>query len=425
MKRGCNRWWLQEGSTQIQHQWRNNRDHQEISHTSWLSDDEDAAPWCWPTSNAILVDNQSPALMCKGYAEKLMVSRVCCQVIQTCICETPPPWSCSVQNTLKQFCWALKRRIIHGIHRESPEEELPPEIHFASDSLMPHLIPTNTASSMIYTTPTNGPPTRIPCRFAVKGVSPWTPWDSNIPPPTAQRGTPEDLRLADSVWRASAIPTLVDHSATAPSPQQAFIKTPTGRTLYLDITDRDATIRVLKHRIWTTEGIPPSAYYLTANRKILEDETKLASISESPPHFITMVFRLLGGSQKNTAIDATNTPPYREKIIGLRTHLLCATRHHEHNEDVYRRETCNNQGKWESSSQGSSLTTLPYAILLWSTMCILLLMSLWTKLKWNGGHDIGINKIGNTNLAMNNCLWVSGMYSLVGVIATTLIVWPR
>ena len=62
-------WWLQKGSTQIRHQWRNNGSYREISHTSWLSDDEDAAPWDWPPSNAILVDEDSPARMCKGYAE--------------------------------------------------------------------------------------------------------------------------------------------------------------------------------------------------------------------------------------------------------------------------------------------------------------------------------------------------------------------
>ena len=138
-----------------------------------------------------------------------------------------------------------------------------------------------------------------------------------------------------------------------------------------------------------------------------------------------MNFRLLGGSQKNTAGNATNPPSYRARRIGLRTHLVSASRHHEPNLNGFGREIRNNQGKWKNRSHGSPHTILIHAILLWSTMCTLLLMSLWTELKWNGGRAIGFNEIGNTNLAMDNCLWVSGMYSLVGVIATTLIVWRR
>ena len=54
-------------------------------------------------------------------------------------------------------------------------------------------------------------------------------------------------------------------------------------------------------------------------------------------------------------------------------------------------------------------------------MCVLLLMSLWARLKWEGGHAIGINEMGNMSLAMDNCLRASAIYSLVGFVATILI----
>ena len=158
------RWWLQKGSTQIRHQWRNKSSYQEISHTSWLSADEDAAPWDWPSSNAILVDENCPLRMCKGYAEKLIVSRVSCQVIQTSICETPAPWSCSARNTLKQLCWALKTRVIQGIHRESTPGNFIPDLHFERDPCIPHVIPTTTGATKAYTSSTYGPPNNIPCQ---------------------------------------------------------------------------------------------------------------------------------------------------------------------------------------------------------------------------------------------------------------------
>ena len=111
-------WWIQKGSVRIEHLGNNANRWQEISHTSWLSDDKDAAPWKWPVSNAILVDDYSPVRTCKGYAEKLIVSKVCSQIIHTCICNSPASWRWSERNKLKQFCGVQKAGVLKGIHRK-------------------------------------------------------------------------------------------------------------------------------------------------------------------------------------------------------------------------------------------------------------------------------------------------------------------
>ena len=301
------RWWLQKGSCLIRHQWGNAHSYQEISHTSWLSDDEDAAPWNWPKSNAILVDEDNPVRMCKGYAEKLIVSRVSCQIVQTSICETPAPWSCPARNTLKQLCWGLKTRIIQGIHRESTPENLNliHRLHFERDPVIPHVTPTTTGASMTYTPATDGPPNKILClcQHATEGSHPLkSPGPHGLS--SMSQWTPEDLRLTNKVWSASCTPTAATHSPVNLPPQQTYIKTPTGRTICLDITDRDVTIGTVKNLIWINEGIPATAYHLTANRKLLIDETKLTTITKTPPYFITVNFRLIGGSQKSTAKDS-------------------------------------------------------------------------------------------------------------------------
>ena len=199
-------WWIQEGTTQINHLWDPKIQYQEITHTNWLSDDETAAPWDWPQQNAILVDNQSPLRSCKGYAEKLIISRVCCQIIQTCICDTPAPWSCAARNFLKQTCWTMKARILEGIHRRSVEDSFVPKVHFEWDQCLPTYIPGITKPSMVhwpaapetwrnrYTkTIGYGPPPNI-----------WTPNASCIPQ------TPMDLRMANGEWSAAPTQALLN-----------------------------------------------------------------------------------------------------------------------------------------------------------------------------------------------------------------------
>ena len=259
------RWWIQKGSAKIDilgHN-ENNTRRQEITPTSWLSDDEDAAPWEWPRSESILVDDYSRAKSSKGYAEKMMVSWICCQVIQTSICDTPAAWSCAKRNKIRQFCYVMQARIIHGIHRESIGGQVSPEIVFEKDHCMPHTIPSNTSPSTTTTPAPQGPP---------KKTSHWTAASRNNPPkkytspPPAPKATPEDLRLTGNTWTAFRLPSH-ERSNTNRSLLQVYIKSVTGRTISISIPNEDAKIGTLKDLIWSQEGIPPGCVLPVSQRK--------------------------------------------------------------------------------------------------------------------------------------------------------------
>ena len=178
----------------------------------------------------------------------MIVSRVSCQIVQTSICETPAPWSCSARNTLKQLCWGLKNRIIQGIHRKSTPENFIPGLHFERDPCIPHVTPTTTGASMTYTPSTYDPPNKIHCQWAAVRSHPLTSREPYGPFLLSQ-WTPEDLRLTNKVWSASCTSTPATPSPASLPPQQAYVKTPTGRTISFDITDRDATIGTVKNLI--------------------------------------------------------------------------------------------------------------------------------------------------------------------------------
>ena len=138
---------------------------------------------------------------------------------------------------------------------------------------MQHIIPTNTGPSMVRTPPTHGPPKKICCHKANLRDKPPSSPDPNSPTPHSPRWIPEDLRRTGNEWSAFCIPTSARPSTSLPT-IQVYIKTTTGRTITLYITSGATTIRTLKNLIWTKEGIPTTAYYMTANSRILRDEIK-------------------------------------------------------------------------------------------------------------------------------------------------------
>ena len=79
----------------------------------------------------------------------------------------------------------------------------------------------------------------------------------------------------------------------------------------------------------------------------------------------------------------------------------------------------NRRGQWNTNRDTGH--RLPHTVLLWSAMCVSLLLFLWARLQWAGGRAVGLKDKGDTNLAMENCLIAAAIYTLVGIIATILL----
>ena len=394
------RWWLQKGSARIDilgHNNDSNKRRQEISHTSWLSDDEDAAPWEWPRSECILVDDYSPLRSSKGYAEKLMVSKVCCQVIQTSICDTPAAWSCVIRNKLRQFCHVMQARIMHGIHRKSIGDQDYPEIVFEEDPCMPHTIPSNTSPNTTLTPAPHGPPETITYWTAAS----WNhPPKERTSPPSTPKTTPEDLRCAGNRWTTFRLPSH-ERSNTNRALLQVYIKSVTGRTISIRIPNENAKIGTLKDLIWSQEGIPPAAYYLSANARKLDNNSIVTTIGKNPPYFMAMKFGLKGGSrlQRN------------EREVWCPHDYLALSSKQRQDLPVGTNKPCGQKGK------GGIHLWLPHFTLMWTTLSTVLLVGLRVRLNVDNGLAAGITDKGKTEKAKTNCLWVAAIYSIGGIMA--------
>ena len=186
----------------------------------------------------------------------------------------------------------MKARILEGIHRGSIEERFVPRVQFEWDCCLPTPTPVNRISLV---TPSPWPEPRS------RGYanSEWPPKNNGLPIATCIPRTPTDLRRANGKWSAAQPHGL--NSSPEPHPCHVFIKTTTGRTVSLTARTISTTIRTLKNMILTKEGIPPTAYYLTSNGKLLQDNAALSDITSKPPYFIAMNIPLVGGAPTHLA----------------------------------------------------------------------------------------------------------------------------
>ena len=186
----------------------------------------------------------------------------------------------------------MKARILEGIHRGSIEERFVPRVQFEWDCCLPTPTPVNRISLV---TPSPWPEPRS------RGYanSEWPLKNNGLPIATCIPRTPTDLRRANGKWFAAR--SHGPNSSPKPHPCHVFIKTTTGRTVSLTARTISTTIRTLKNMILTKEGIPPTAYYLTSNGKLLQDNAALSDITSKPPYFIAMNIPLVGGAPTHLA----------------------------------------------------------------------------------------------------------------------------
>ena len=268
---------------------------------------------------------------------------------------------------------------------------------------MPHTIPSNTSPNTTLTPAPQGPPEKI--SYYCTAASWNHPSKESTSPRPSPKTTPEDLRRTGNSWTAFRLPSH-ERSNTNRALLQVYIKSVTGRTISIRIPNENAKIGTLKDLIWSQEGIPPHAYYLSANARKLDNNSKVATIGKNPPYFLAMKFGLKGGSclQRN------------ERDVCYPNDYLALWNKQRQDLPVGTNKPCGQKG------QGGIQLWLPHFTLMWTTLCTLLLAGLWVSLNVDNGLAAGITDKDKTEKAKTNCLWVAAIYSIGGIMASIHIV---